>query len=335
MSETDTPSDGSQSGFQKFKRSKFAIPVGLIVALAFAIVLFYAGVFVGLCGFGFLLIAVLLFAIPKVFGAKDLKVMVAFGVVSFLVISMVGAFAVSLPAIHDNGTDGFDSNGYDNLGFSTVDGTTTVTVDHDAGKTVTVNFSQVNYICYGIYKYSDNKVNMTESSSGVYSADIPTSNGKIYAITFSDGSNSSKTVFYTGLASDSDQTTFALAYNCYYVGLVTIMFFLILFTAYWMNKNLEKTRAQMEAEGRLYPKGYGRCKKCGGIILPGEDKCRKCGTPIDVPAEMRHKRPGETIVCSECGAEVPIDAKKCPKCGASFDDDIETVEVDDDKKKNE
>jgi len=104
--------------------------------------------------------------------------------------------------------------------------------------------------------------------------------------------------------------------------LLTFIFpFLILCVmSWWMRRNLERTRARMEAEGRLYPQGYGRCKRCGSLVLPGEIMCRKCGEYVDVPEEMRVKKVNY-FECSECGREVPQDAGVCPFCGEAFEDD--------------
>jgi len=103
---------------------------------------------------------------------------------------------------------------------------------------------------------------------------------------------------------------------------IALPFMLLCVMIWWMRKNLEKTRERLEKEGRLYPPGYGRCKRCGTIVLPGEAACRKCGEYVDVPEEMRVKKVNY-FECSECGREVPGDAGVCPYCGESFDDEAE------------
>jgi len=104
---------------------------------------------------------------------------------------------------------------------------------------------------------------------------------------------------------------------------LVLPFMLLALITLWMRKNLERTRARLEKEGRLYPPGYGRCKKCGTVVLPGEICCRRCGEYIDVPEEMRVKKVNY-FECSECGREVPEDAGVCPYCGDVFDDDGES-----------
>ncbi len=101
-----------------------------------------------------------------------------------------------------------------------------------------------------------------------------------------------------------------------------IIYFLILVFSTLMRNSAEKARVKMEADGRLYPQGYGRCKQCGAMVLPGEINCRKCGVYIDVPEELRVKKK-DSFQCSECGAEVFPDTTICPKCGAVFDEEDE------------
>ena len=103
---------------------------------------------------------------------------------------------------------------------------------------------------------------------------------------------------------------------------LVLPFLLLSLLTWWMRMNLEKTRARLEKEGRLYPQGYGRCKRCGSLVLPGEVSCRKCGEYIDVPEELRVKKVNY-FECSECGREVPQDAGVCPYCGEAFEGDLE------------
>ena len=129
---------------------------------------------------------------------------------------------------------------------------------------------------------------------------------------------------------DTGMTSGDFTKACFYGGAymtfeIALLFFIILAFSALMRRSAMKTREKMEAEGRLYPQGYGRCKSCGAMVLPGEVVCRKCGAYIDVPDEMR-KHKNDYVVCSECGAEVPADAVVCPKCGARFDEK-EEVEV--------
>jgi len=107
---------------------------------------------------------------------------------------------------------------------------------------------------------------------------------------------------------------------------LVLPFMLISLMVWWMRRNLEKMRERLEKEGRLYPQGYGRCKRCRTMVLPGETCCRRCGEYIDVPEEMRVKK-ANYFECSECNREVPEDAGVCPYCGEIFESDVEVLSI--------
>ena len=52
-----------ESGYQKFKKSNAALPVGMVLGILAGAVLFYIGLYSALCGLGLVLIAAVLFII--------------------------------------------------------------------------------------------------------------------------------------------------------------------------------------------------------------------------------------------------------------------------------
>ena len=331
---TDAPQRNAMSNFVG---SKPAQTIGIALGFIVGFLLFYFGLF-GLCFY--MLTGILLFAIPKLFGIKNLKVMIIYGISLFLVISLVGAFVIS-PAEIDDNKNGKDIGG-DFGSYSIIDngdGTYTFSVDYVADKNVNLVYDEVSAVCYSVsFHTNELKENSTPTSTTTYTNDVPLSSGKLYSFHFEDVTTDnivrSDTIYYTETMSDSEMTQFTATWNMYWVGIIMIFFFLILLLTAWMRKNLEKTRKKLESEGRLYPQGYGRCKECGSIVLPGETCCRKCGAYIDVPEDLKIKKV-EFFECSECGAEVPCDASVCPKCGASFDGVEDDSEPIDEKKKDE
>ncbi|MFA6803950.1 MAG: hypothetical protein WCR24_05610 [Candidatus Methanomethylophilaceae archaeon] len=329
---TDAPQRDATSDFIG---SKPAQAIGIALGFVVGFLLFYLGLF-GLCLY--MLTGILLFAIPKLLGVKNLKVMVVYGVSLFLVISLVGALVVSPAEIDDNKNMEDLGGGFDDCSvMDNGDGTYTFSVGYVADRDVNLVYEEVSSICYSVpIRTNEITVDSTPTATTYTVSDVPLSSGRLYSfhfedVTATDGTVESNTVYCTQTMSDSEMTQFTTTWNMYWVGIVMVFFFLILFLTTWMRKNLEKTREKMEAEGRLYPQGYGRCKECGSIVLPGETCCRKCGAYIDVPEELRVKKV-ECFECSECGAEVPYDATVCPKCGAAFDGVEDDGTAMDDKK---
>ena len=328
-----------ESNAQKFMKSKPAMLLGAALALGLGILLMYLGLFNQCCGLGYLLVACVALYIPKMFGMTKMQYLAVFGVVFFLVLTALGAMLVSKPMFESNNDiAGFDDSGFSNIRIEVVGDGANLTVDYTGeGTEPAVYVYQVTTVTYQMITKTKDDISkhaLAETGAGtkVYTATIDElPSGFVYQIMFEyrsgEDTETSSYVYYTGVASDSDIQKFCLIYNAYTCGIVILLFYLMMVLTAWSRKNLEKTRARMEAEGRLYPQGYGRCKECGSIVLPGETCCRKCGAYIDVPDELRHRKV-DMVECSECGAEIPEDAKICPKCGAVFDEEEEVVYVD-------
>ena len=335
-----------ESNAQKFMKSKAGMVLGAVLALGLGILLMYLGIFNQCCGLGYLLIACVALYIPKIFGMTKTQYLAVFGVVFFLVTAAVGAFAVSKPMFENNSdVPSFNDGDFSNVEIIIVDKGADITVTYaGTGTNPSVYVYQVKNVAYQMVSKTSDDISRHaleyDAVSGKYKAHIDELPSTfIYQIRFGTGDDVEKQdltsfVYYTGVASDSDIQMFCIIYNGYTCGIIILLFFLMMVLTAWSRKNLEKTRARMEAEGRLYPQGYGRCKECGSIILPGETCCRKCGAYIDVPDELRHKKV-DMVECSECGAEIPEDAKVCPKCGAVFDEEEEIVYVEAEKKEEE
>ncbi|MDY5872577.1 MAG: zinc-ribbon domain-containing protein [Candidatus Methanomethylophilaceae archaeon] len=338
--------------------------LGLITAFAVTFLMMYMGAYTQYCLFAF--VGALLFIIPKMFGVKDFKAMAVLGLAFFLVTSLVGSFLVSVPAM-ESMKDREITGDFSNCTITNVPGTGTydITVDYAGASAPTVHYVEISS-CSFAYLFGQNKTaDMTLVSGTTYKANIPLTDDRANILYFvADDKSSEQTLVSETLNGDTLQRT-AISGNMYVNGIPTVMFFLILLFSTWMRRNFEKQREKFEAEGRLYPKGYGLCKNCGMTVLPGEKVCRKCGTPIDIPEEIQRETlaklygtvkcpvccadvvkiekvcpkcktqmPGfkedgtgseETFRCSDCGAEVPADSSVCPSCGARFDDDIGTV----------
>ena len=328
-----------ESNLQKFMKTKPAMVIGAVLSIGIGILLMWLGWFQECCNLGYLLIACVALYIPKMFGMTKTQYLAVFGVLFFLILTVMGAVVFSKP-MFDNGSDvdGYSSDGFSNVTIVKTEAGAQITVTYtgEAAEKLNVNLYQVQFVTYTmIHKTSHDlacreltRVGETTTYTATYD-DVPS--GYVYQLNFEtvngEDVKTTSSVYYLGKTTDSEISKFCWVYNAYTCVWIGAIFFIMLILTTIMRKNLEKTRARMEAEGRLYPQGYGRCKECGSIVLPGETCCRKCGAFIEVPDELRHRKV-DMVECSECGAEIPEDAKVCPKCGAVFDEEEEVVYVD-------
>lgn len=326
--------------------------VAIIASIAIALILEVLGL--GASCLGFLIIAVLLYMIPHMTKVTSAKVKAVVGLAFILVSLLVGVFAyTSVPDDYAVTIDK-DSDTIRNMEITGSDGAYVLTFDVNPGAAeagdswdVRVYNGDISMISFGsigslagtadtYLAASDLTAYADEGGQGWYhgSVDLGMGDGKFEYILISIeqiGENDEKTskasvgFTYDSGVSFGDTLVMCLYGAGYTTLLIGILFFIILGFSAMFRGNAEKQRAKMEAEGRLYPKGYGLCKNCGTVVLPGEVTCRKCGTYIDVPEEMKPKKK-DFFTCSVCGAEVPSDAAECPKCGAKFDEETE-VEV--------
>ena len=315
---------------QKMMTGKAGPYVGFVIVLTLGILFAYLGVYHMLCLP--LIIGIMLYILPKSMGAKTEHLLV-FGVIFFVVLAVFSAFAVSKPFIED-GDKVHDSGDFTAISVQPYmdDGpyTFTVTVDVPAGGTIWMEYNTsgtVQLNAFGLNK-GNTKVLTYTVSGNTYTFSLPAlDDGKMYYYKFvvkdlAGAETHSKEFIGPVTMDDSQITTFCLSGNFYFVGAnIMVFFFIVVLLTAFMRKNLEKTRARLESEGRLYPQGYGRCKECSTIILPGEVMCRKCGAYLDIPEEMKVEKV-EYYECSDCGKEIPSTVVKCPFCGAMFDDEI-------------
>ena len=331
-------SEGKRSLIEDLRALNTKQIIAMVASLLIALLLQAFG-FAEQC-IGFLIIAALLYMIPHVLGVFSVKVKAVHGIV-FVVIALLITTFYSGPSLIDSVEKNMsaEKDDFGNITYDVVDGNTTITIDFYITDVDNVKLdygvvNSVNYRTFGYASHDSTPMTLTPTSGGkttyIGTATVPVDDGKLcgYQITYEkkvtkdDGTvetQTGRTTFFADNgASSSDIWMISFNGLCVYVGFTALMFFMILIFSAIMRRSAEKTRVKMEADGRLYPQGYGRCKECGAMVLPGEVTCRKCGAYIDVPEEIRaHKK--DYFVCEECGAEVPNDATVCPKCGAKFD----------------
>ena len=311
----------------------------LIIALVFALVMTIGGFASACMGMGMLMIAVVLFMLPRTAGVENIELMTILGLTFMVSAILVGGFVTAPGSVDSNMGNPSDNEYFENVTYTFSDSGVEINatlnpeyVFDPVKENVVFYYGVISGVGFvGPINNVNEKVTMTVTS-GAVSGTVPLESDKLYAgylavtVTGDDGKASVKKdsetywVYMTTEPFEGSLTNICL-YGCFYAVLpIILIFFLMIVFTNFMRNRMEKTRARMEKEGRLYPKGYGRCEKCNAIVLPGELKCRKCGSYIERPEEMRPDKK-DFFECSDCGAEVPTDAKLCPKCGAVFDEE--------------
>ena len=307
--------------------------IGLVLGIAVALIVM---IMMGSTIIGWLLAALLGFVIPHLFHA-NYKQKAVVGVITCALIVVIGAVEVSpsfLDAVKTSEIN--DSPYFKDVSITYEDGvgfTVTATVDYGEKTTLApvIAYDRVNMLVYGGI-YTDNVLaNMpkVEFTASYTFTDWNTKDLHYITLALAEKVTDGSTTTYNVDKSTTMSFLDASVYNgdsaglcwggaAYATAFFGAIFFFILFASWFFRSRMQKARKKMEDQGRLYPQGYGRCKKCGAIILPGEVECRKCGAYIDVPDEMKPKKV-DYVRCSNCGAEVPADAECCPKCGAVFE----------------
>ena len=271
-----------------------------------------------------LIVAILIYMLPHVFGA-DLKIKAGFGVAFAVVAIVVGAFFVGPAFINDNSSEHIsERNGISaDISYSgdsvTVNATYSGTADH-----LVLVVSEVEGVMYNSVSLKNStEIDIGPGPNAIYVVNIDPH--KLYSLCIVPADDTGKLdtseasyATMTGCGFIGNDTDCTLVSTMIIVGYIMILFFIVLALSTIMRRKLSDTRAKMEAAGRLYPQGYGRCTFCGAVVLPGEVNCRKCGAYIDRPDYMKPKKKNY-LACSVCGAEITDDMTECPKCGAKFE----------------
>lgn len=313
--------------------------LGLASGFVLALMMLISGVYIHLSCLSMLAIGAVLYLIPHMMKVKDIKVMIAHGAVFMVAALLVGGLYTS-PSYVDQHDSFRDSGGFSNCSYTVTAEGYDIQVsysDSTPGHEPRIQLMIVEKIgYYSIYGIRDGtNVISPDSMAGNTATFKVNVDDRLYAIFFfmEDTANPGPVVegtqsvsfFLRDKTSDSVMTSVIWTGTLYFLGMCMMMYFMILFFSHAIRNSAIKSRRRMEAQGRLYPVGYGRCKQCNAIVLPGEVTCRKCGTYIDVPEEMKPQKK-DFFTCFECGAEVEGSMNECPKCGAEFDDGVE-VEV--------
>ena len=309
---------GKKSFVQDFKRVTPKQWIGILVAIVIALVLEVLGF--GTQCFGFLIVALVLYMIPHLLGVMSPKVKAVIGIMFIVVAVPVGTVMYADVADDYSNEINVDTSYIKDVEYDHSTGY--ITAQFTEPGVATVKYGVVDSIAFGavMVQKMEEPIYFTLDADYNGQAFINLEDGKLYYVVINldvaTGTDPYKSfTIDTGIENGTELSFKGAAYLIAYA---MVIFYFILIITTIMRMSAMKARKKMEAQGRLYPQGYGRCKNCGAMVLPGEINCRKCGTYIDVPEEMRAKKK-DYFVCESCGAEVPADAKVCARCGVSFD----------------
>ncbi len=318
------------------KKQLLGLGLGFFITLG----LLVSGYYTWIGGLWMIVLPAILYLFPHLFGMKDSKIMAVHGAVFIVVTLLIGVF-YSAPALIENRDKFVDSGMYSDADIIVTGTGYTITVTYTGDDfsyapmvQITETYGVGFYTYYGA-EGGTRDIPGTLSTSGDITFDIP-ADDSLYTIAMymKDGDGKvvsesvTNTIFLTEMTSDANINRAVLTGVVYTLVFIAILFFMILFFTYIIRSKANKTRTRMIEQGRLYPDGYGRCKECDAIVLPGEINCRKCGAYIDVPKEFRPNKV-DFFECENCGAEVPEDAEVCPKCGVTFSEtEVEVLHAD-------
>ena len=285
--------------WQEFRKSKLGLAFGIVLAFLLSyLLLLYGGLLICLPT---ILVAVILYFIPRYFGLVSRKKLVVVALVMMVLLGMASGYTVFLvvkdiqpePVSDDDDflTQGtvtpFRGSGSDIYNF-----TVTVTSENvSASSEVWVNL--FDYFNTAFLK----RINLTHSFNGtsegsmVFYERVELSNS-IYRHNFNynqsaDTVVTTKTGWGPTMLSESELLGLELYYNTLYVVVnVGLWFAFVIMATWWMESSKKKVEAAQKQK-----------------------------------KEAEAKVSQEKFVCSECGADVPVDAKECPQCGEKFEDE--------------
>jgi len=330
MTET---AESKKSLIEEFKGLTPKQWIAIIGTFAVCTAMVATGIFLMMC-MGFFLVAVVLYMVPHLLGVSSPKVKGIVGALFIVTLLLIAAFAYSGSAVDSESSLSKNTvlKEADIVYDANYKGTITIYSDNPE-LDIKVSFAPVTGIQFGKPAMYD-KSNVTEPkltyADGKFTGTLDLEKGKYYFIETVVNLNTEGEpteywqVFKNTGISSSDVNMLSLSGSWLTIVEIAAIFFIMLIFSELMRRSAKKKRDQLVAEGRLYPEGYDKCKKCGTMVLPGEITCRKCGTPIEVPEDVKVLHKKDFFECSECGTEVPLDAKFCPKCGAPFDEATET-----------
>jgi ribosomal protein L40E len=286
---------GSNLKWQEFRKSKLGLVFGIVLTALISYVLLLYG------GFLFclptILVAVMMYFIPRYFGLLSRRKLVIFGLVLMLVLGLASGYTVYLFVKDIQPEPVFEGDILTNGMVTPFRGDEAQSYNFTVVVRGASSDSQVWTNLYDYFNTNDiERINLTHSYSNgdgtmTFYQEVHLQKS-IYRHNFHFNQTAqSELVTNLGwgpfMITDSELLFQELYYNTLYVFLnVGLWFAFVLVASWWMESSKKKVEAAQKQK-----------------------------------KEVEAKVSGEKFVCSECGADVPIDAKECPQCGEKFEDE--------------
>jgi hypothetical protein len=300
--------EGFKERFEEFKKTKWAIPIGLAITIVVCIVLLLTTWY--MC-FSYAIIAILAFAIPYYFGMTGLKKLALFGLVLFVILgvsfgiytadfykNLEGDPVSSSDDVLTNGT--MESIGGDEFKYQ-------VFLADGNGSEEVVVLVGGNFGAVLVHNETMDPWGSSTSEGQLYGKNLTVEDDDLYTYRFGtsvDGDEGTKWVYtISGIGPlRMPQTDFVISWIISDILVVFlnigILFFILLGIVFWTKSSRKRYENIQRERDQL-------------------------GLPEEPPDEIVSD---EKFVCSECGMEVPADATECPQCGEVFEDESEPVQ---------
>jgi ribosomal protein L40E len=291
--------DELKARFLEFRKKRYALPLGLVLALAVGSVLTY---FLGAVCFGALLIAIVGFYVPKYFGLTSKSKLAVWGLVFILVLSIPFTWASAVGSV--NSFDGYPLESANGVlvgghvtpfrGEAGTPHTFNVTLTSDAPDAAVnvIVTDQTTFRELGNYSLAPTGAVVGGTN---YALTTDAAAGSLYSYRFVTNATGPWISTVEGYGpvhwSDLDIFQYFLPYMALALLLQVGMLFYLLLLFSWFT---DRSKARM------------------GEVMKQREQAQR-PAPADVKVEK--------FVCSECGADVPADAGRCPQCGESFDEE--------------
>ncbi len=317
----------------KLHKMKFAMPIGVVVALMVNIAIIATVFFAQIGGIGsyVMLIAIVLltFFFFYVFGIRQLKWMIVFGIVIFLILgAFMTYFFVQTLYGEDPASVWSDDGTFTNGSVAPLVDTSVksfvFTVDY-GGSQAAENVSIQVVVCSRLYSDATVFVPMQNlSDSNTFQGSVQLTDAEVHSYYFqlrngdwdNLGAETNDTYSYENWGPMTQEKgsviTALLPTGMILNGFCNIgmLFFIVVLLYWWMGKAKEQrkqwdeTKEDIESEKET-------------VVWKASDEKKK---------DSDGKKKEADFSCTSCGADVHDDDDKCPKCGEMFDDDEEDEE---------